>query len=52
VSETLKNERVELMVAGADPEQRYPGIAAHLRSCGPCSEDFHGLLSAVRHQDG
>lgn len=43
---------VELMVAGADPDQRYPGIAAHLHSCGPCSEDFHGLLSAVRHQDG
>jgi len=26
---------------------RYPGIAAHLRACGPCSEDFEGLLVAV-----
>jgi hypothetical protein len=28
--------------------QRYPGIAAHLRACGPCGEDFEGLLAAVR----
>lgn len=26
---------------------RYPGVAAHLLACGPCSEDFHGLLAAV-----
>ena len=29
-------------------EGRYPGIAAHLRACGPCGEDFEGLLAAVR----
>ena len=29
-------------------EQRYPGIAAHFRSCGPCGEDFEGLLAASR----
>jgi hypothetical protein len=23
------------------------GIAAHLSACGPCSEDFQGLLAAV-----
>jgi hypothetical protein len=30
-----------------DTERRYPGVAAHLRACGPCSEDFAGLLAAV-----
>ena len=39
---------VNLMVAGAPVEERYPGIAAHLRACGPCGEDFEGLLAAVR----
>jgi hypothetical protein len=39
---------VELVAAGAPAEQRYPGIAAHLRACGPCGEDFAGLLAAVR----
>jgi hypothetical protein len=38
----------ELVAAGAPAEQRYPGIAAHLRACGPCGEDFAGLLAAVR----
>jgi hypothetical protein len=38
---------VDLKAAGEDPEERYPGIAVHLRSCGPCSEDFEGLLAAV-----
>ena len=39
---------VELVAAGDPAEQRYPGIAAHLRACGPCGEDFEGLLAAVR----
>ena len=38
----------ELLAAGAPVEQRYPCIAAHLRACGPCGEDFAGLLAAVR----
>ena len=38
----------ELVAADAPAEQRYPGIAAHLRACGPCGEDFEGLLAAVR----
>ena len=38
----------ELTAAGAPVEERYPGMAAHLRACGPCSEDFEGLLAAVR----
>ena len=25
----------------------YPGVEAHLRACGPCGQDFDGLLAAV-----
>jgi hypothetical protein len=33
---------------GVDAAERlFPGVAAHLRSCGPCGEDFAGLLAAV-----
>lgn len=39
---------VELAVAGGTHEQRYPGVAAHLRACAPCREDFDGLLAALR----
>jgi hypothetical protein len=39
---------VDLVAVGGDAEGRYPGIAAHLRACGPCGEDFEGLLAAVR----
>jgi hypothetical protein len=38
---------VDLVETGGDPPRRYPGIAAHLAACGPCGEDFHGLLAAV-----
>jgi hypothetical protein len=38
---------VELVAGDADAAARYPGIAAHLRACGPCNEDFEGLLAAV-----
>jgi len=38
----------ELMASGEPAEQRYPGIAAHLEACGPCGEDFEGLLAAIR----
>jgi len=40
----------ELAADGGPAEQRYPGIAAHLRACGPCGEDFDGLLAALRHE--
>ena len=26
---------------------RYPGVAAHLLACGPCAEDYTGLLAAA-----
>ena len=38
----------ELVAAGEPAQQRYPGIAAHLHACGPCGEDFEGLLAALR----
>ena len=38
---------VDLIVAGEDAAGRYAGVAAHLAACGPCAEDFTGLLAAV-----
>jgi hypothetical protein len=38
----------ELMMSGQDPEERFPGIAAHIKACGPCQEDLAGLLAAIR----
>jgi hypothetical protein len=38
---------VDLTLEGADAAARYPGVAAHLLACGPCAEDFAGLLAAV-----
>lgn len=38
---------VDLVAAGEDAAGRYPGVGAHLRACGPCGEDFTGLLLAV-----
>jgi hypothetical protein len=40
----------DLAAAGVPVEERYPGVAAHLRACGPCGEDFEGLLAAVRDE--
>ena len=30
----------------AEAARRYPGVAAHLLACGPCAEDYRGLLAA------
>jgi hypothetical protein len=38
----------ELAAADASAAERYPDIAAHLQACGPCGEDFDGLLAAIR----
>ncbi len=38
----------EIVAAGKDPDVLYPGVRAHLRACGPCAEDLHGLLEAIR----
>ena len=42
----------ELVAAGEPVQERYAGIAAHLRACGPCGEDFEGLLAAIRGKAG
>jgi hypothetical protein len=39
---------VDLIAAGQDAADRFPGVAVHLAACGPCGEDFAGLLAAVR----
>jgi hypothetical protein len=42
---------VELVLddeSGAEAARRCPGVAAHLLSCGPCAEDYRGLLQAAR----
>lgn len=37
----------ELLAAGNDPVERFPGLNAHLLACGPCSQDLDGLLTAI-----
>ncbi len=37
---------VDAILAGDEPERRFPGVAAHLRACPPCDEDRRGLLAA------
>ena len=46
---------VELVLddaSGTEPAleaaRHYPGVAAHLLACGPCADDYEGLLQAVR----
>jgi hypothetical protein len=41
---------VDLVAAGQAAADRYPGVAAHLAACGPCGDDFAGLLAAVTTQ--
>ena len=38
---------VDLVASGEDAAARYPGVAAHLAQCGPCAQDFAGLLALV-----
>jgi hypothetical protein len=33
--------------SGSEAAMRYPGVVAHLLACGPCADDFHGLLAAA-----
>src|ERR1700750_2190780 len=40
----------ELVAAGEPAGKLYPGIAAHLQACGPCGEDFDGLLAGPRDE--
>jgi hypothetical protein len=38
---------VELVVAGEPPDERIPGMRAHLQGCPACAEDFHSLRDLV-----
>ena len=40
---------VEMVLEGAPglAARRYPGVAAHLAACGPCEDDFQGLLAVA-----
>jgi hypothetical protein len=40
---------VELIFTGdaGEAARLYPGVAAHLLACGPCEDDFEGLLIAA-----
>ena len=40
----------DLAATGENPAERYPGVAAHLAACGPCAEDFTGLLAAAARE--
>jgi hypothetical protein len=37
----------DLIALGEDAAARFPGVAVHLRACGPCGNDFDGLLAAI-----
>ena len=39
---------VESELAGHDPARDFSGLAAHLRTCSGCREDYLGLLEAAR----
>jgi hypothetical protein len=38
---------VEERLAGLSPEERFSGVAAHLRICDPCLDDYEGVLAAA-----
>jgi hypothetical protein len=40
---------VELVLTESEQSaaSRYPGVAAHLLACGPCADDYAGLLIAA-----
>lgn len=49
----VRHVYVDLLDAGVDAAAEHPGVAGHLASCEPCTDDVHGLLIAVRetHED-
>jgi hypothetical protein len=48
----LIDRYVERQAAHGDAADRYPGIAAHLRTCSPCVTDYEGLLAAITGPSG
>jgi len=49
---TVIAEYVELELAGRNAVDRFPGLAAHLRNCPACAEDYQGLVALVRERQG
>lgn len=43
----LMHVYVELILAGVDAAARHPDLAAHLKACEGCEDDFQGLLAAL-----
>jgi hypothetical protein len=43
---------VELELAGADADDRMPGMRAHLQGCPACDEDHSSLLALVAAERG
>ena len=43
-------EYVEAELAGRDAAVLFPAVAAHLRNCPACAEDYRGLMALVRTQ--
>ncbi len=41
------HQYVEVELSGRDPADAQPGLAAHLRSCPACREDYRGLRESV-----
>ena len=42
---------VELELAGADPDERIPGMRSHLQGCPACNDDHESLRAYVAEQD-
>lgn len=37
----------ELLAAGHDAAERFPGLRGHFSTCGSCAQDLVGLLAAL-----
>jgi hypothetical protein len=48
----LLAEYVEAELAGRDTIVLFPAVAAHLRNCPACVEDYRGLLALARERRG
>jgi hypothetical protein len=44
----ILDEYVQIELDGGDPAGRFPGFAAHLRTCPGCRADHDGLLEIAR----
>ena len=48
----LLAEYVEGELAGLEVRELFPTLAAHLRNCPACAEDYEGLVALVRERQG